>query len=176
MHHVCALVGEIVIGAAAFAALYFFFLYCRLGGPSAPPYRMDPVQAATGLQPPEVPGGFEPHLKRYQDLAQLVLTLATASVAFLVNFLTGIHVDEKRNIYSLKLEAACPYVVALLGLSAVFAIFFILRYNTTYETYCHTPLRNTYTSKAYATNLALGYSTLCWFLIAYIVLACWLFA
>lgn len=168
MNRACVLLVEILCGAGVLTAFYFVFKH-QLGGSGAPPYRMDPVQPNPALQ--QIVGGFEPHLKRYQDLAQLVLTLATATVAFLVNFLTGIRVDEKRSIYSLKLEAACPSAVVFLGLSAIFAIAFILRYNTTYERYCHNPQRDTYTTEAYAVNLALGYSTLVWFLFAYGFLA-----
>jgi hypothetical protein len=34
-------------------------------------------------------GAFEQHAKRYQELAKLILTLSTASIAFLVNFLVN---------------------------------------------------------------------------------------
>jgi hypothetical protein len=130
---------------------------------------MDPVQAAESVK--QVTGGFESHLKRYQDLAQLLLTLATATVAFLVNFLVGIHVDEKRSPYSLKLEDACPSSIVFFGLSAAFSILFVLRENLTYEAYCHAPLRDTYTRNSYAVNLALGYSGCLWFFFAYGFLA-----
>jgi hypothetical protein len=33
---------------------------------------------------------------------------ATATVSFLVNFLTSIRLDEKGSVYSTKLERACP--------------------------------------------------------------------
>lgn len=168
MSRTCTLLVEILSGAGAFTAFYLVFKH-GLRRTGAATYRMDPVQPQPSLQ--EIAGGFEPHLKRYQDSAQLVLTLAAATVAFLVNFLTGIRADEKRSIYSLKLEAACPSAVVFLGLSAAFVITFILRYNTTYERYCHSPQRNTYTAAAYAANLALGYSAFGWFFFAYVFLA-----
>jgi len=93
---------EILCAIALFLGLYaLFFCPSRNSGR----FRMDPIQADAAVR--EVQGGFEPHLRRYQALAQLLLTLATATVAFLVNFLVGIHVDEKRGIYSLRLEGAC---------------------------------------------------------------------
>ena len=168
MNRAHILLAETLCGAGLFGVSYFALKH-RLGGTAARPYRMDPIQPQPPL--PEVVGGFEPHLKRYQNLAQHVLTLATATVAFLVNFLTGIPVDGKRNAYSLRLESACPSAVVFLGLGAIFAIIFILRYNTTYERYCHAPLRNTYTAASYAANLALGYSAFGWFVFAYVFLA-----
>lgn len=40
------------------------------------------------MDPGDKPGAFEPHIKRYQDLARLVLTLAAATIAFLVTLRT----------------------------------------------------------------------------------------
>jgi hypothetical protein len=59
-------------------------------------------------------GAFEPHAKRYQDLAKLILTLSTASIAFLVNFLVNLTPSATRSAYSVRLEAASPWVVAFL--------------------------------------------------------------
>lgn len=166
MNRTCILLVEILGGIGVFFVI-FGLLRNSLKGSTH--FHMDPVEADESVK--EVTGGFEPHLKRYQELAQLILTLATATVAFLVNFLVGIRVDEKRSLYSLKLESACPSSIVFLGFSALFAIAFILRENQTYEGYCHAPRRDTYTAGSYATNLALGYSCIIWFLFAYAFLA-----
>lgn len=159
-------VVEILCAFGLFATI-FGALWKSFKG--VPHFHMDPVRADESVG--EVLGGFEPHLKRYQELAQLILTLATATVAFLVNFLVGLRADEKRSIYSLRLESACPSGITFLGFSALFAIIFVLRENQTYEGYCHTPMRNTYTPASYAINFALGYSCIIWFFAAYVFLA-----
>ncbi len=118
-----------------------------------------------------MPGGFETHIQRYQDLAKLLLTLAAGTVAFLVNFLAGIPIDGKRSVYSLRLEHACPSSIILLGLSGACAILFLLSENYAYETYCHDEKRDTYTPAWYGFNLALGFSGFIFFLLAYAWLA-----
>lgn len=144
MNHLCALLlwALCPLGLITLLWLYFFRSFkARFPGSNV---AMDPVEAAPSAK--QFPtGGFEPHLQRYQDLAKLILTLAAATIAFLVNFLTNLPTDGKRNSYSLKLERACDSSIALLGMSAVCAIIFILSANYAYETYCHDAERNTYT-------------------------------
>jgi hypothetical protein len=130
----------------------------------------DPVEAAPSTKK-IVSGGFETHIQRYQDLAKLLLTLAAATIAFLVNFLTGIPVDGKRSVYSLRLEKVCPSAITLLGVCAVCAILFLLSENYAYETYCHDEQRDSYTPAWYGFNLALGFSGFLFFLAAYAWLA-----
>jgi hypothetical protein len=161
MNHTCILLFEVIGGGAVFILLFTLVHGTQGDGP----FRMDPATPDKDVG--EVSAGFEPHLKRYQDLAQLILTLATATVAFLVNFLAGIHSDDKRGPYSIKLENACPSAIAFLALCAFFAISFILSENLAYETYSHSPKRNTYSAKWYAINISLGYSSIIWFLFAY---------
>jgi hypothetical protein len=128
-------------------------------------------------------GAFEPHAKRYQDLAKLVLTLSTASTAFLANFLVSLSADLKtRNPYSLRLEAASPWVIAFLCLSAVSLLLFMLFENLFYEDYVHCRYtrqpcdsKETYTGARYALNLTFGWTGLLWFLVAYATLAYQLF-
>jgi len=58
-------------------------------------------------------GKFEPHAKRYQTIATLIVTLSAASVAFLANFLVNIPADKQlRSPYSLKLEAVAPQAMS----------------------------------------------------------------
>jgi len=120
-------------------------------------------------------GAFEDHAKRYQDLAKLVITLSTASVAFLVNFLVGLTTDKSnRGPYSLRLEEVSPWVITFLGLSTVSLLFFILFENMYYEDYVHSKYtespeasRETYTAKKYAAVLTMAWTGLLWFLVAY---------
>jgi hypothetical protein len=166
MSHTCVLLFEVIGGGIGFILL-FSLVFSTLNKDA--PFRMDPATPDEDVG--EVPNGFEPHLKRYQELAQLILTLATATVAFLVNFLAGIHADDKRGPYSIKLENACSSAIAFLALSAFFAISFILSENLAYETYSHSPRRDTYSAKWYATNISLGYSSILWFFVAYAYIA-----
>jgi hypothetical protein len=78
-------------------------------------------------------GAFEPHAKRYQDLARLVLTLATASAAFLLSFLVNIDINKQQNSYSTRLEAVFPFAMAFLCLSAGSCLTFMLFHSIYYE-------------------------------------------
>src|SRR5664280_1023260 len=72
-------------------------------------------------------GAFEQHAKRYQELAKLILTLSTASIAFLVNFLVNLSPDaNKRGIYSFRLENASPGVIGFLYLRRISMLLFLL--------------------------------------------------
>jgi hypothetical protein len=170
MGYLCALAVWAVFTLVPLGLLWLYFyrdFRARFPGCNV---SFDPVEAAP-LGTRLVPGGFEPHLRRYQDLAKLLLTLGAATIAFLVNFLTSIPVDGKRSIYSIRLEKACPSSIALLGLSAACAIIFLLSENYAYETYCHDAQRDTYTPAWYAVNSALGFSGFGFFLFAYAWLA-----
>jgi hypothetical protein len=170
MVHLCALLLFAIVAAGLFGLLWLYF--CRSFKVRYPGANvaMDPVDADPSTKK-LVPGGFEPHLRRYQDLAKLLLTLAAATIAFLVNFLASIPAEGKRNAYSLRLEGACPIAIALLGLSGASAIFFLLSENYAYETYCHDLNRDTYTPVWYGFNNALGFSGFAFFLLAYAWLA-----
>ena len=87
------------------------------------------------MDPGGEPKAFEEHLKRYQSLFQLLVTLSTASVAFLVNFLISISSEKSRSTYSYKLESACPSAILILGFSVIFALLFITLENLAYEAY-----------------------------------------
>jgi hypothetical protein len=60
------------------------------------------------FDPGRIQEAFEPHAKRYQALAKLVLTLAAASAAFLLSFLANIDISKPRSSYSIRLEYAEP--------------------------------------------------------------------
>lgn len=123
-------------------------------------------------------GEFENHAARYESIAKLVLTLAAASVAFLLNFLVSIDPSKLRNGYNVKLELAAPAVITLLCLSAACGLGFLLFQALFYENYVHAKYpanqaksRETYTAARYAWNLSLAASGFLYFLIAYIVAA-----
>jgi len=156
--------------AAPFAIIWFLFYrgFITRNGPNAT-VRMDPVKPAPSAETEE--GGFESHLQRYSDLAKLLLTLAAATVAFLVNFLANISSEGKRSIYSVKLESACAPSIWFLGASAACSIIFMLSENYAYEAYCQSSNRDTYSPAWYAFNVALGFCGFGYFLVAYAVLA-----
>lgn len=120
-------------------------------------------------------GEFEAHAKRYQALASLVLTLSTASIAFLLNFLVNLTAEARnRSLYSLKLESGSPRAIVLLCLSATCALLFLLFENLFYEDYVHSKYtpdpkksKETYTGKRYALVLTLAWTGLLWFFFAY---------
>lgn len=102
----CQLLLLCFVTAALFAVIWFLFYqgFINRHGRDAT-VRMDPVEPEPSAE--IVKGGFESHLQRYSDLAKLLLTLAAATVAFLVNFLANISSEGKRSIYSIRLESAC---------------------------------------------------------------------
>jgi hypothetical protein len=125
------------------------------------PYNMDAHQK---------PKAFEPHLKRYQDLAKLILALSAATIAFLFNFLASIPDEpEARGAYNRALEDASPFALGFLCLSVFYALSFIFWQTFQYETYEHSEEGETYTGNKYATTVAFGYSCLTlssWFVLS----------
>jgi hypothetical protein len=170
MSHSCTLLVWVLCVLGSFSLSWFCFRRDFRNRYPGANVALDPVEADPSTKK-AVPGGFEPHMRRYQDLAKLLLTLAAATIAFLVNFLAGIPVGGKRNVYSLGLEKACPCSIALLGLSAICAILFLLSENYAYETYCHDPMRDTYKPSWYAFNLSLAFWGFVSFFLAYAWLA-----
>lgn len=128
------------------------------------------------FDPREERGGFEPHAKRYQDLARLIITLSTASAGFLFNFLVNLPADiHLRNSHSTSVEAVAPLAIGFFSVSVFFLIGFLLCENFWYEQYCHSEKQDTYFGWKYATVVASGYNGLCWFVAAFGVLAFALF-
>src|SRR5579871_4658906 len=100
-----------------FVALFLFF-YLRL-----PP-------GTFNFDPGGCKGAFEPHAKRYQKLASLVLTLNTAAIGFMLNFLVNLPSGSAaRNSYSLGLESAAASAVTMLSLSTASGVIFLLLEN-----------------------------------------------
>jgi hypothetical protein len=131
------------------------------------------------FDPGRIPGAFEPHAKRYQALAKLVLTLAAASAAFLLSFLANIDVSKARNYYSIRLEYVAPSAMVFLCLSAGACLIFLLLQNICYEQYTHvvyptkegvTPKPSPYSDKRYATVLMCAEASILFFALAHIVI------
>jgi len=128
-------------------------------------------------------GDFEKHAERYQRFAGLILTLCTASVAFLINFLVNLSPDVKnRSVYSLKLESASRRTITFLCLSGACGIFFLFLENLFYENYVHSKYttypknsRETYTGSRFAVILSLAGTGLILFFLAFTYLAMKLF-
>jgi len=126
-------------------------------------------------------GEFEKHAERYQGLAKLILTLGTASAAFLINFLVNIDSTKFRSSYSIRLESAAPSVITWLSLSGACGLSFLLLQNLFYEDYVHAKYtenpkdsRETYTASRYAINLTLAACGFLYFVFAYVLAAMWM--
>jgi hypothetical protein len=157
------------IGTLIFAAVYLRFYW--------------PKRKCTfDFDPGGLKGEFESHAERYQSLAKLMLTLSSASAAFLVNFLVTLDPTKPRTRYSYRLEQITPAAITLLGLSAASCIGFMLFQNLFYEDYVHSRFpnegvqpRETYTGARYALNLAFAGAGFVYFLSGCGIVAVWLF-
>jgi hypothetical protein len=134
------------------------------------------------MDPGENPGAFEPHIRRYQELARLVLTLATASAAFLMNLIVNPPEKHVPSDTAAKLLNAAPQAILLLCATAFFLLLFMTLLNFFYENYSHfhyLPVRHPdkkrgigeYRRWKYALVLSLGYCGLLAFFAAYAWLA-----
>jgi hypothetical protein len=139
------------------------------------------------MDPGDKPGAFEPHIKRYQELARLVLTLATASAAFLINLIVNPPEKHAQSDAAAKLLNAAPQAILFLCATAFFLLLFMTLLNFFYENYSHFHyLPETHPDKKrgtgeyrrwkYALVLSLGYSGLLAFFGAYAWLARSLFS
>jgi len=119
-------------------------------------------------------GTFEPHAKRYQDLAGLIIALSTAGIAFLISILAS----EKSSApeFGKTLRAIAPIVIGFFGASTALLISFMLLQTYLYEEYCHSPDHNTYVSWKYALNVTLGWTGLLSFILGFGWLAANLFS
>src|SRR6266436_2475655 len=121
------------------------------------------------LNPKGEPRAFEPHITRYQDFGKLLIVMATASLAFLINFLINLpSPGSTRNAYSLALEKYSGMAITFLCVSALFTLVFMLTQTYIYEAHCH---GGSYPAWLYSLQLAIGYSAVIWFAFAYGYLA-----
>src|SRR6266576_2629184 len=134
------------------------------------------------MDPGDKPGAFEPHIKRYQELARLVWTLATSSVAFLINLIVNLPEKHFPSDTAAKLLNAAPQAILFLCATAFFLLLFMTLLKFFYENYSHFHyLPETHTDKKrgigeyrrwkYALVLSLCYSGFLAFFTAYAWLA-----
>ena len=108
---------------------------------------------------------FEPHSKRYQDLAKFTITLSVAVIAFLINILA----NEKQPISPMisKIEGSAPIVVGFFGFAVANLIGFMLSQTVWYEEYCHSANHDSYVRWKYAISQSLGWSGLIAFIVGF---------
>ena len=151
-----------IVSAAVFVPV---FLVITFTGPKG--HLMDPGDKV---------GSFEPHIKRYLDLARLVLTLAAASIAFLFNLI----VTRTTPISREYLLSVPPRAVLYLCATILFLLLFMTLLTLFYEKYSHfhyLPRNHSesqcgqYKRWKYALVNACGYTGLALFFVAYLRLA-----
>ena len=110
--------------------------------------------------------------------------LATASIAFLLNFLIGQRADRQVTLYGVRLSRVAPWSILFLCASVFFIICFMSLSNYFYESYSHfryvkddlkRPGEGEYKRWKYSTVLTCGYLGLGCFFVAYAILASSLF-
>lgn len=122
--------------------------------------------AAYHFDPGGKPGEFEPHAKRYQEIARLVITLSTASAAFIFNFMVNIPSKGiERGPYSFAIDAAGKLAIASFAASVFSLLAFMILQTYLYEVYRHR--QGNYTAHRYAASMSFGFSGLFWFLAGY---------
>ena len=114
-------------------------------------------------------GIYEPHAKRFQDLAKLAITLSAASIAFLVTIVASDKPASPQ--FALKVEAVAPIVAGLFGSCIALLVLFMVVQAVWYEEYCHSPDHSTYLRWKYALSTSLGYTGLLSFVLGFIWLA-----
>lgn len=118
------------------------------------------------------PGAFEPHARRYQDLARLIIGLSAVSVGYLVNFLVNISPNgQLRSTYSLALESASATAISYLCVSILLGILFVLAQSYFYEEYVHSTCRETYRRWKYSLSMSLAFTGLFCFVAAFLKVA-----
>ena len=114
-------------------------------------------------------GNFEPHAKRYQELAKFVITLSAAAIAFLIGIMTS---DKSAaSVFTPALTSVAPIAVGFFAVSIAFLIAFMLLQAVWYEQYCHSSDHSTYKRWKYALNLTFGWTGLLSFVIGFVWLA-----
>lgn len=114
-------------------------------------------------------GDFEPHSKRYQDCAKLVIALSAAAIAFLINMMSNS--KPPLSSFAQRVEAVAPIVVGFFAFSIASLIAFIVLQTVFYEQYCHSPDHSTYKRWKYALSSGLGWTGLISFVLGFIWIA-----
>jgi hypothetical protein len=114
-------------------------------------------------------GDFEPHSKRYQDLAKLAITLSAGAIAFLISVLAND--KSSSSAFVQRVAAVAPIVVGYFAGCIALLIGFMLAQALCYEAYCHAPNHDTYKRWKYALNISLGWTGLVSFVLGFAWLA-----
>jgi hypothetical protein len=114
-------------------------------------------------------GDYEPHSKRYQELAKLAITLSAAAIAFLVSIVTS---DKPvAPVFSLRVQLVAPIVCGFFGSCIALLVLFMVLQSVWYEEYCHSPDHSTYKRWKYALSTSLGWTGLLSFVLGFLWLA-----
>jgi hypothetical protein len=121
----------------------------------------DTLMFDTNGQLVQIPTGefvsFEPRHERYMKIAEVVTTLASASLIFIPN--------SRLNVY----PRSCAFALVLLGFSVLYCVGFMAMLTYYYEGFLYD--RSSYSPTKYGLVHALGFGGLICFAVAYIGLA-----
>jgi hypothetical protein len=114
-------------------------------------------------------GDYEPHSKRYQDLAKLAITLSAAAIAFLINVLVG---DKPAaTVFAQRIQQVAPIEFGFFGCCIACLVFFMVVQSVWYEEYSHSADHSTYKRWKYAASMSLGWTGLLSFVLGFLWLA-----
>jgi len=114
-------------------------------------------------------GDYEPHSKRYQDLAKLAITLSGAAIGFLISILAS---DKPvASAFAQKVQFVAPIVSGFFGSCIALLVLFMVLQSVWYEQYCHSPDHSTYKRWKYALSTSLGWTGLLAFVLGFLWLA-----
>jgi hypothetical protein len=142
----------IIIGAGVFGVLWFYVTKntTEIFGKSAA-MTFTPDDGKGGIVP------FEPRHERYMKVAEVVTTLASASLIFVPT--------SRLRVY----PHSCAFSLVLLGFSVFYSVGFMVALTYFYEEFLY--FRNSYSALKYGLVHALGFGGLFCFAFAYIALA-----
>jgi len=113
-------------------------------------------------------GDFEPHCKRYQDIAKLTITLSAAAIAFLISIQIS---DKSPSTFAQKVVHVTPIVVGFFGTCIALMITFMVLQTYWYEQYSHSSTHSTYVRWKYALIVSFGWTGLLAFVLGFAWLA-----
>jgi hypothetical protein len=114
-------------------------------------------------------GDYEPHSKRYQDLAKLAITLSGAAIGFLISILAS---DKPiASAFAQKVQFVAPIVSGFFGSCIALLVLFMVLQSVWYEQYCHSPDHSAYKRWKYALSTSLGWTGLLAFVLGFLWLA-----
>jgi Na+/H+ antiporter NhaD/arsenite permease-like protein len=114
-------------------------------------------------------GDYEPHSKRYQELAKLAITLSAAAIAFLISIVAS---DKPvAPAFAQRVQLVAPIVCGFFGACIALLVLFMVLQSVWYEEYCHSPDHSTYKRWKYALSTSLGWTGLLSFVLGFFWLA-----